>query len=516
MLVRLADKTREQRRMLLGPPPARTQPAKVCGGQHMKTVWRTLVSASFMAAIGAGCGGGNDGGADTGALTAGPSAIGDSVLDSPLLVPLVEFFRHSSSSPGGRDYETPTLVSNDSGDLLLVWDNRVDGKVRSMFYHPASGWAAPEVVTTKPVATEPFGQFNAWIDKQGNAVIQEELSFNEFVATHRIGNFFVHTDGAWKRADYLKDGVDLARPLLEAMTVFPDHSELGVLYLVSYLPSDAIPGNVGHPQVLRLKSDGKWDKLAATPTLAPGELPLAACNVDCFSGMKTASNDKGDLVLAFAARANGVRAVMYSVERGWGDVTILDTNSSLSKPSITKAAAIGSDQKAAVLWFDGANNSLKLALRDIQAFVTADVVPSEFNVAPETPPTISFYEQRVSVIKPLVTDGKYQGSLGTYYVPGQPWGEVARSDFSDNLREADRISFGWIANGYALAWTKQESLYVQQLKKTGWTDARVYPLVKSSNLDFTMINFRFAVSGTNLIGIVRGRDGLHSVKWTIQ
>jgi len=481
----------------------------------MKTVWRTLVSASVIAAIGAGCGGGSGGGDAPGVTS--PSVGGKNAIDSPILTPLVEFYRHSGSDPGGMDYETPTLVGNDNGDLLLVWDNRIDGKVRSMFYHPDSGWSAPEVVLTKPVATTAFGKFGSWIDNQSNAVIQEN-SLN-------ASKFHLHAGGPWKEADQLKADTDISFSFVENLggsPFLPDNSELGVAFVVGYPPSSGLIADMRYPIVLRLKSDGKWDKLPPTPVLTPGEAPLADCAIACITSVKAAVNNKGNLVLAFVARNSGIRAVKFSNEQGWGDVAILDTTS-INKPSSVKSVAIGSSDKAAVLWLDGINNNLKLALHDNHAFGLANIVPNEFNEIvpigsfPRNVVVTNVSEEGVSMIETQVeTNGQYGGSLAIDYVPGRPWGSVAGVQFNGYLLESDRISFGWIAGGYALGWQKQDKVYVQQYRKTGWTAVSEYPLIKSNSLDFTMGNSRFAVSGTNLVGVIRGRDGLHSVQWPIQ
>jgi len=526
MRVRLANKARQERRMLPGVTLAHTQSTQT-GGQSMKNVWLARVSVGVIAAWMAGCGGGSGGDAPgaTSLISNSPPVIRN-VIDSPVLVPLVEFFRYASGDPGGMDYETPTLISNGKGDLLLVWDNRIDGMVRSMFYHPLVGWSAPEIVVLKPVAANPFGEFRVWLDAQGNAVILED-------APNSIGNFYIYTNGAWKVADQLKDEVDISRPILEKVSIMPDNSELGVLYLVSYPPSVGLIVDMSRPKVLRLKSDGRWEGLAQTPVLAVAEPPLADCFLACITGVEAAENERGDLLLAFTARKNGVRSVKYSVESGWSEVAILDSNSSLIPPPSVVAVAIDSNQRAAVLWKVGVwrvgtTYNLKLAIENESKQFDLNDVDSTGLHSLRSSNRMHLDHQTISVTDSR-TDLNYNGiqppaRIGINHVLGENWdtGAIVKFErsskvlFNASLSESEIVEHGWTADGFMFSWLGQGTFETQQFRRTGWTSVKVYPLTKSNITDFTTTNIRFAISGTNWVAVIRGRDGLHSVQWPIQ
>lgn len=273
----------------------------------MNTVWRTLVSASVIAAIGAGCGGGSGG--DSPGVTSLQPEAGSTLQKQKLMT--TKF----------GEFGDPRLLTNSRGDILLVWDDRrAEGAINSMFFHLATGWSQIKVVAPPTTAGVII---DALLDNQGNAVVI--IGKENILGVLLPEKSFVYMESAteWKPAVGEPTAFGNSNFLVQP-TLVADNSETGVAYFVGMSP--APEGTTFYKKlvrVYRLSNTGSWQTLEPAPMPTPDEL-AHSCDIVCVDYILASADANGRLHVSFDVKDHGKRTAYWSPVSGWSNAFILD------------------------------------------------------------------------------------------------------------------------------------------------------------------------------------------------
>ena len=272
----------------------------------MNTVWRTLVSASVIAAIGAGCGGGSGGG-DAPGVTSPQTGAGTTLQKQKLL------------TIKSGEFKDQQLLSNSQGDLLLVWDDRkTGGAINSMFYHPSIGWSGVKAIA--PTTT--LGEINSVaLDSQGYAVLV--MGKTDAIGFKAPDRSFVYLSNTTDWQPALGETTLFGSALLASTTLVADHSVNGIAYFVGLSPDQPTPTAVRLVRVYRLLNTGTWEKLEPAPITSPGEATFA-CSTFCADEIVASADANGRLHVSYDVNSHGKRSAYWDAGSGWHGAFVLD------------------------------------------------------------------------------------------------------------------------------------------------------------------------------------------------